>query len=142
MKRHTRFAAARDAFTMMEVLVVIVILSVLLALTTTVVKRVMVAADERKTKANMAMAMEAVKVYWEQHGSYPSSIAVLMNHANCQVCRRILGNLPSGTVSESGVKDGFDTVMTYSASGGPNNGPMFQSLGADGVVSKDDLFYP
>lgn len=151
MNLRARRNAARGAFTMMEVLVVIVVLSILLSLTTSIVKRVMVYADEKKTRYVMTIAMEAIQKYYEAYNAYPptKSDTAGVTVYNMEVVMKdkvtgpLLLRLSSGTVgTDGGLKDGFDTLIRVSPDG-TGHRPVCISPGPDGTFgTKDDIFYP
>ena len=97
------------------------------------------------TMATMAVGMEAVKKYYELHGSWPTPMAQVVTHTKadgtpCTECARPLSHLSGSTVigGDGTIRDGFDNALRFNATGS-SGAPMLESAGPDGDFGDSDV---
>ena len=131
-------------FTIVEMLAVILVIGILVAVVVGVAGNATAKAAEALTGENMAAMMNAIDIYREVKGKYPSdsgdyrtaNAALITQLASCPASNKRLGALSDSAIKVSGgtkyFQDGFEQILRYKASGGAGGAAYLESAGRDG----------
>ena len=128
-------------------LVVLLIIAIVLSLGAGIATSIIASTDVKETVSRLHIVWEAVNVYFEEEGAWPSSLSAL---ATVEKCRAILRRLPkdcmtSSSASSVTITDRYGNALVYSSSGGKGGGPQLYSKGPDGqsgaAASNQDNIY-
>lgn len=160
-------STGRQAFTLIELMVVIFIIGILIALVVGVGKYVYDEAARKETESTMAIVMEAIEAFKSVAGEPPADTGVasepdysdealllqlleqptdggvqLREHQGAkikQTCQAIMLKLPSDAFDGTSIKDAYGNDLRYEADGGFGNTPVLISAGnPDGVFGNED----
>ena len=158
-------STGRQAFTLIELMVVIFIIGILIALVVGVGKYVYDEAARKETESTLAIVVEAIEAFKSvvDHypadtgvGSYPDysdeallyqlletpDAVVVMREAQAvrivEACKAILLTLPSDAYDGTALNDAYGGELEYDADGGFGGRPVVISRGPDGLLDTED----
>lgn len=126
--RPRRFAPARRGFTMLEMMLVLVVIGIIAGVAIYNLAGATTNARIQSTKLRLRQLMTAIQAYNGMHAVNPQTLAVLATP-------------PTGTLSMSGLKDGWKEDFIYSpvgTSGDPQKPFDLYSKGPDKLPSTAD----
>ena len=153
---HSKLITHHSGFTLIELMVVILIIAVLVALGVGAGMYLMGQADVSKTRAGMAILINAIERYREVTDEYPTAnadddgITTTEDSPEDEAFRQAISELPSDmidrSVSSSTVTytfiDAFGANMKYEKTGGLGGKPRITSPGPDANMNtKGDNIY-
>lgn len=123
--RYQSRRAAREGFSLVELIVVMVIIGMLAGIVTLSTRRYLISAKQNTAKAEIATIVEAIDSFYAEAGRYPT------NEEGLAILAQASGESPDGYLKKLS-KDPWKRDYEYNSPGRDNAAYEVICLGADG----------